>query len=156
MTHVCTTTLRAIRSYLGHNGAECVVRITRDGCVLRYGSPALTDRRADYWQDLGPLSDYREPAPVVVTYRPDADARDLLRTYGPAVDRRCREIVRAMRRYLGRGWFVRLDLHTNRRCTGATMQLHVSACGYPSDLEDTAYSALCAAWDVCALRWESP
>lgn len=44
---------KAIRDYMGHNGAECRVRVTRDGRVLRHGSPEPTDRSRDYWAWLG-------------------------------------------------------------------------------------------------------
>jgi len=47
-----------IREKLGHNGAECRVKITKDGRVLRHGSPVETDRSKDYWQDMGRVEDY--------------------------------------------------------------------------------------------------
>jgi len=40
---------KAIREYYGHNGAECVVTIKRNGEIHRYGSPDPTDRSMDYW-----------------------------------------------------------------------------------------------------------
>ncbi len=42
-----------IREHLGHNGAECRVRIHRDGRVERYGSPDPTDRSRDFWAFVG-------------------------------------------------------------------------------------------------------
>lgn len=50
---MATITDKAIRAYLGHNGHECRVRISRDGMVSRYGSPEPTDRSKDYWQYVG-------------------------------------------------------------------------------------------------------
>lgn len=50
-------TNKQIRDYLGHNGCECRVRITRDGRVLRYGSPEPTDRSRDYWSYMGAVAD---------------------------------------------------------------------------------------------------
>jgi len=43
-------TKKQIREYYGHNGQDCRVRITRNGEVLRYGSPDPFDRSKDYWQ----------------------------------------------------------------------------------------------------------
>ena len=48
-----TVTDKEIRECFGHNGVECRVRIKRNGVVLRYGSPDLTDRSKDFWQWLG-------------------------------------------------------------------------------------------------------
>ena len=44
---------KMIREYLGHNGVECKVRITRNGDVYRHGSPDHFDRSADYWAWIG-------------------------------------------------------------------------------------------------------
>lgn len=46
-------TNKQIRKHFGHNGCECIVRITRDGKVLRYGSDNTVDRSRDYWSVLG-------------------------------------------------------------------------------------------------------
>ena len=46
-----------IREYLGHNGAECRVRIKADGSVERYGSPDAADRSKDFWADTGTRED---------------------------------------------------------------------------------------------------
>ena len=44
---------KQVREYLGHNGYECRVRISRTGDVTRYGSPDSSDRAHDYWHDMG-------------------------------------------------------------------------------------------------------
>lgn len=46
-------TNKQIRKNFGHNGCECIVRITRDGKVLRYGADNTVDRSRDYWSVLG-------------------------------------------------------------------------------------------------------
>lgn len=51
-------TNKQIREYLGHNGAECIVRIKRDGTVMRYGAPDPADRSKDFWQYWGHVTDY--------------------------------------------------------------------------------------------------
>jgi len=44
---------RNVRTWLGHNGAECVVRIKRDGTLFRHGSPDVFDRSEDFWSNMG-------------------------------------------------------------------------------------------------------
>lgn len=46
-------TNKQIRKHFGHNGCECIVRVTRDGRVLRYGSDNPLDRSQDQWSILG-------------------------------------------------------------------------------------------------------
>ena len=46
-------THKQIREFLGHNGDERKVRITRDGLVLTYGSTDHTDRSKDFWAEVG-------------------------------------------------------------------------------------------------------
>jgi len=48
---------KAIREYLGHNGCECRVRISRDGSITRYGSPNPFDRSMDFWAPAGHVDD---------------------------------------------------------------------------------------------------
>lgn len=50
MTKVTNT---QIRKHFGHNGCECIVKVTRDGKVLRYGSNNTADRSQDHWSILG-------------------------------------------------------------------------------------------------------
>jgi hypothetical protein len=52
-TTISRITDNQIREALGHNGAECRVRIRRDGTVERHGSPTPTDRSKDFWAYLG-------------------------------------------------------------------------------------------------------
>lgn len=46
-------TNKQIRNYLGHNGRECIVRVSRDGRVMRFGSSVTTDRSHDFWVLVG-------------------------------------------------------------------------------------------------------
>lgn len=46
-------THKQIREFLGHNGDERKVRITRDGLVLTYGSADHADRSKDFWAEVG-------------------------------------------------------------------------------------------------------
>lgn len=46
-------TNKQIRNYLGHNGRECIVRVSRDGRVMRFGSSVPTDRSHDFWVLVG-------------------------------------------------------------------------------------------------------
>ena len=48
-----TITDADIRSYLGHNGRECRVRVKRNGEVHRYGLPNVIDRSRDFWTYVG-------------------------------------------------------------------------------------------------------
>ena len=48
-----TNQKNSVREYLGHNGRECRVKISRTGDVSRYGSPDPSDRAHDYWHDMG-------------------------------------------------------------------------------------------------------
>lgn len=50
---------KLIRRYLGHNGRECRVRISKDGSVMRYGSPNTLDRSCDYWAWMGTVESIR-------------------------------------------------------------------------------------------------
>lgn len=54
-------TNKEIRRYLGHNGAECRVKIKRNGMILRHGSDDPFDRSQDYWTFMGWAEDYRDP-----------------------------------------------------------------------------------------------
>lgn len=40
---------KQIRKHLGHNGCECIIRVSRDGRVMRFGSRVPSDRSQDYW-----------------------------------------------------------------------------------------------------------
>jgi hypothetical protein len=62
MTH------QEVREQLGHNGHECRVRITRDGQIMRYGSPDPTNRSADYWQWLGYLAELLAPGGLLLAW----------------------------------------------------------------------------------------
>ena len=53
-----SVTNQQIREYLGHNGSECRVRISRDGRITRHGSPNPTDRSQDFWAYMGEKDDY--------------------------------------------------------------------------------------------------
>lgn len=53
-----TVTDKAIRKYLGHNGGECRVRITRQGVVYRHGARDPFDRSHDYWTVIGIRDDF--------------------------------------------------------------------------------------------------
>ena len=53
-------TNKQIREYLGHNGHECRVRITRDGKIYRHGSPVVIDRTKDFWACMGHVTDYQK------------------------------------------------------------------------------------------------
>lgn len=57
LTRLNAEYLRALRLELGHNGAECRVRIHDDGRIERHGSPEPTDRSHDYWHDMGRVTD---------------------------------------------------------------------------------------------------
>lgn len=46
-----------IREYLHHNGAECRVRIKKDGTVERHGSPDPFDRSRDFWAYMGTVAE---------------------------------------------------------------------------------------------------
>ena len=52
-------TNKQLREYLGHNGSECVVTISRQGVVKRYGSPDPFERSMDFWQYMGVRDDYK-------------------------------------------------------------------------------------------------
>ena len=53
-------TNKQIREYLGHNGHECRVRITRDGKIYRHGSAVVIDRTKDFWACMGHVTDYQK------------------------------------------------------------------------------------------------
>jgi len=59
-TQMTKITDKAIRDYLGHNGVECRVRISRDGTVTRHGSPDPFDRSNDYWMLMGTREEIAE------------------------------------------------------------------------------------------------
>lgn len=48
---------KSVREYFGHNGVECIVRISRGGKITRYGSTNVFDRSSDHWVDLGTRED---------------------------------------------------------------------------------------------------
>ena len=53
-----TITDADIRSYLGHNGHECRVRVQRNGEVHRFGAPNIIDRSRDFWTYQGERADF--------------------------------------------------------------------------------------------------
>ena len=53
-------TNKQIREYLGHNGHECRVRITRDGKIYRHGSLVVIDRTKDFWACMGHVTHYQK------------------------------------------------------------------------------------------------
>ena len=58
-----------IREYLGHNGHECRVRITRGGEVHRIGKAFDPfDRSRDYWHYCGTVDDIARELATVREY----------------------------------------------------------------------------------------
>ena len=58
-----------IREYLGHNGHECRVRITRDNKVHRIGSgDDPFDRGRDFWAYMGTVDEIARELATVREY----------------------------------------------------------------------------------------
>lgn len=91
---------------------------------------------------------------IAVTYCPDQDARELLATWGPAVDRRLEEITARLQVELGADYEVDLDTSVNGRCSGATQELRVVCDAWDGgDHEQIVREALLEAWNHCSDRW---
>jgi len=63
-------TNKIVREYLGHNGVECKVTISKSGEVYRRGSPNPTDRSSDYLCHIGDIDDIKKEI-VEIGYKPN-------------------------------------------------------------------------------------
>ncbi len=90
----------------------------------------------------------------IITWAPSGDTREVIRSYGPAVDRRLEEVTRSFQRILGSSFRVQLDYQSNAKSFGAVCELRGVDQYSEPDAQQQVEDALNAAWNHCQQRWE--